>query len=234
MVINFVSNHSAAAETAAQCQKQAAEKGHIIKAIIIKADVGKSRERQSLCEETRRHLGRIDLLINNAGMTSIGRTDLLEAKEENYDRLMEVNLKGPFFLTQTIANWMIEQKKAHPDRKPKIINIGSISAYTASIHRADYCLSKAALEMMTKLYAARLAKHGIAVHEVRPGIISSDMTFPVKQKYDRLIEEGLTPIQRWGMPEDVGLAVATIAKDRFPFSTGCAFDVDGGFHIRQL
>ncbi len=173
--------------------------------------------------------------MNNAGITSIGRADILEANEENFDRLMATNLKGPFFLSQLAANWMIEQVEADEgNRRPKIVTISSISAYAVSTNRADYCMGKAALGMMTKLYATRLADHGINVFEVCPGVIASDMTAPVQEKYEKLIAEGLSPIRRWGTPEDVGKAVAAIALDHFPFSTGEVINVDGGFHFRRL
>ena len=162
---------------------------------------------------------------------------ILEATEESFDRLISVNVKGPYFLTQLAARWMIEQGRAGVSPvpfAPKIITITSISAYTASVNRGDYCVAKAALSMLTPLYAARLADHGINVYEIRPGIIATDMTGPVKEKYDRLIAEGLTPIKRWGTPEDVGRAVAAIARDLLPFSTGEVINVDGGFHIRRL
>jgi len=150
---------------------------------------------------------------------------------------MSINVKGPFFLTQLAAKWMVAQRSsvssAHPVR-PKIITISSISAYTASTNRGEYCIAKAALSMLTPLYAARLAEHGINVYEIRPGIIATDMTQPVKEKYDKLIDEGLTPIKRWGTPQDIGKAVAAIAQDLLPFSTGEVINVDGGFHIRRL
>jgi NAD(P)-dependent dehydrogenase (short-subunit alcohol dehydrogenase family) len=148
-------------------------------------------------------------------------------------------VKGPYFLTQLAAKWMIEQventqRLGLPRQAPKIVTITSISAYTASTNRGDYCIAKAALSMLTPLYASRLAEFGINVYEIRPGVIATDMTGPVKDKYDKLIAEGLTPIQRWGAPEDVGKAVAAIAQDLFPFSTGEVLNVDGGFHLRRL
>jgi NAD(P)-dependent dehydrogenase (short-subunit alcohol dehydrogenase family) len=186
---------------------------------------------------TKRTLGRLDLLVNNAGVAPEVRADILEATEESFDRLININAKGPYFLTQLTAKLMIEQSRtAAPPAtfQPKIITISSVSAYTASVNRGDYCISKAALSMLTPLYASRLAEHGIGVYEIRPGLIKTDMTGPVKEKYDKLIEKGLTPIKRWGTPEDVGKAVAAIAQDLLPFSTGEVINVDGGFHLRRL
>jgi 3-oxoacyl-[acyl-carrier protein] reductase len=150
---------------------------------------------------------------------------------------MGINLKGPYFLTQLVANWMIEQKKANPESATggfRIVNTGSISAYTSSPARGEYCVSKAGISMMTMLYADRLAEYGIGVFEIRPGIIQTDMTSVVKDKYDKLIAEGLTPIKRWGQPEDIAKAVGAIAEGRLDFSTGQVINVDGGFHLRRL
>ncbi len=178
--------------------------------------------------------GRLDLLVNNAGMAPRQRRDLLETTEESYDEVMAVNLKGPFFLTQRVANLMIELLQQGVIEQPKIINIGSMSAYTASVNRGEYCLSKAGLGMMTALFADRLAEYGILVYEVRPGVIATDMTSVVKERYDRLIGEGLTPVRRWGQPGDVAQAVLAIAQGYLPFSTGEVINVDGGFHLRRL
>ena len=145
-----------------------------------------------------------------------------------------MNLKGPYFLTQAVARWMVEQKRAHPERDYVIVNIGSISGYAPSVNRGEYCISKAGVRMATSLWAARLAEFGIRVHEIRPGIIETDLTGPVKAKYDKLIAEGITPIRRWGTPEDCGKAVAALASGAFPFSTGDTFEIDGGFHMRIL
>ncbi len=234
LVINYAGNRAAAEVTAEDCRTQAREAGHDIDVQCLQADIGDAAARQDLVDRTRAHFGRLDLLVNNAGITSIGRADVLEATEEAFDRLMAVNLKGPYFLTQRVASWMIEQKQADAQRQPKVITISSISAYTVSVNRGDYCLAKAALGMMTKLYAVRLAQEGIGVFEICPGIIDSDMTAPVKEKYDTLIADGLTPIRRWGKPEDIGRAVVAIAQDQFPFSTGEVINVDGGFHLRHL
>ena len=157
-----------------------------------------------------------------------------KSHEENWDALMAVNLKGPFFLSQLAARWMVEQTEFDAERRPKIINISSISAHAVSTNRGDYCVAKAGLGMVTKLFAARLADHGINVYEVCPGVIASDMTAPVREKYDKLIADGLTPIRRWGEPSDVGKAVVALAHDYFPFTTGEVFNVDGGFNVRKL
>ena len=237
LLINYVSNVAAARQTAADCVAAARTAGKTIRAEICQADIGSSPERRKLIEFTQRTLSRLDLLVNNAGVAPEVRADILEATEESFDNLININAKGPYFLTQLAAKWMIEQTRTGPSPapfQPKIITISSVSAYTASVNRGDYCISKAALSMLTPLYAARLAEHGIGVYEIRPGLIKTDMTGPVKEKYDKLIEEGLTPIKRWGTPEDVGKAVAAIAQDLLPFSTGEVINVDGGFHLRRL
>ncbi len=237
LVINCASNLPAAERTSADCLAAARAVGKTIRAEVCPANIGISADRLKLIEFARAQFGRLDLLVNNAGIAPEVRADILEATEESFDRLISVNVKGPYFLTQLAARWMIEQGRAGvlpAPFAPKIITITSISAYTASVNRGDYCVAKAALSMLTPLYAARLADHGINVYEIRPGIIATDMTGPVKEKYDRLIAEGLTPIKRWGTPEDVGRAVAAIARDLLPFSTGEVINVDGGFHIRRL
>ena len=234
LVINYAGNQTAAEAAAKRCVEQAKEVGYIIRAEICQADVGQVEDRDRLIEFTREQLGRLDLLVNNAGITSIGRADILEAKEENWDALMAINLKGPFFLSQQAARWMLEQHGANEARRCKIVNVSSISAHTVSTNRGDYCVAKAGLGMVTKLFAARLADAGINVYEVCPGVIASDMTVPVQAKYDKLIEEGLTPIRRWGEPSDVGKAVVALAQDAFPFTTGEVINVDGGFTIRRI
>jgi NAD(P)-dependent dehydrogenase (short-subunit alcohol dehydrogenase family) len=237
LIVNFVRNAPAARQTAADCVGRAKEAGRKIRAEICQADVAVAPDRNKLVEFAKQTFGRLDLLVNNAGVAPEVRADLLDATEESFDRLMAVNAKGPYFLTQLAARWMIEQSNsgASPANfHPKIITISSVSAYTASVNRGDYCISKAALSMLTPLFAARLAEHGINVYEIRPGIIATDMTNPVKDKYDELIARGLTPIRRWGAPEDVGKAVAAIAQGLLPFSTGEVINVDGGFHLRRL
>jgi len=238
LIVNYAGNEAAARQTAADCRARAGDGGLQIRAEICQADIGLAGDRERLVAFTLETFGRIDLLVNNAGVAPTVREDLLEAGEDSFDRLMNINVKGPYFLTQRVAREMIRSRsRGVPDedgRRPCIITISSLSAYTASVNRGDYCVSKAALSMLTPLFAARLAEHGIGVHEIRPGIIATDMTGPVKDKYDRLIAGGLTPIQRWGQPEDIGRAVVAIAGGAFPFSTGEVINVDGGFHLRTL
>lgn len=237
LLVNYVSNEAAARGTIQECQVAAEQQGHRISAVCFRADVGDCRDREALLAEAKGRFARLDLLVNNAGIAPSTRTDLLEASEESFDRVMRTNVKGPYFLTQAVARWMIERLEELAVRetyRPKIVTVTSISAYTASTNRGEYCMAKAALSMLTPLYATRLADHGIQVFEIRPGIIATDMTDPVKQKYDHLIAEGLTPIRRWGQPEDVARAVAAIADDYLPFSTGEVVNVDGGFHLRRL
>jgi len=201
---------------------------------ILRGDVSSSNDRKVLVEFAGSRFGRCDMLVNNAGVAPARRADILEATEQSFDRVMGINLKGPYFLTQLVAGWMIEQTKLCPQRQFRVVNIGSISGYTSSPGRGEYCVSKAGVSMMTKLYADRLAQYSIGVFEIRPGIIETDMTSVVKDKYDKLIAEGLTPIRRWGLPEDVAKAVGAIARGRLDFSTGQVIDVDGGFHLRRL
>ncbi len=228
VVINYRSNAAAATETV-RLAEEAGGRG-----LAVQADVADASDRERLVAETLERFGRIDLLINNAGIAPRQRLDILETNEESYNEVMAVNLKGPFFLTQLVANAMIELIEAGVIERPKIVNIGSLSAYTSSTSRGEYCLSKAGVAMMTTLFADRLAEYDINVYEVRPGIVETDMTSVVKAKYDRMISDGLTPIRRWGQPEDVGRAVVAIAEGALPFSTGEVINVDGGFHLRRL
>jgi NAD(P)-dependent dehydrogenase (short-subunit alcohol dehydrogenase family) len=234
VAINFASNQAAALECRQLCEAAApADSGASFE--IFAGDISVASGRKQLLKAVIGRFGWIDLLVNNAGVAPAERKDLLEATEESFDRLIGINLRGPFFLTQAVAKFWLAGLAEHAARpRPKITTISSISAYTASINRGDYCISKAGLSMLTQLFAVRLAGEGIGVYEIRPGIVATDMTGPVKEKYDRLIADGLTPIARWGTPEDVGRAVVAIAQDQFPFSTGEVFNVDGGFHIRRL
>ena len=210
--------------------KQKPPEGYRPREPFVQGNIAIDEDRKRIVEATKAAFGRCDMLVNNAGAAPLKRLDILEGTEESFDRVMAINLKGPYFLTQLVANWMIKQQTEHPQRAFRIVNIGSISAYTSSPARGEYCISKAGIRMTTKLYADRLAEFGIGVYEVSPGIIDTDMTSAVKDKYDKLIGDGLTPIRRWGKPEDVAQAVAAIAEGRFDFSTGMVMDVDGGFH----
>lgn len=203
--------------------------------LFVRADISKEEERKKLLEKIKEKFNRIDILVNNAGVAPKIRCDILESTEESYDDVMNTNLKGPFFLTQSISKWMIEIKnKLKEDYNPYIINISSINRYTSSTTRGEYCLSKAGINMMTKLYGDRLAEHGIFVYEISPGIIETPMTESVHEKYEKLIGEGLTPIKRWGQPIDIAKPVVAIVNGLIPFSTGSVLDIDGGFHIQRL
>jgi NAD(P)-dependent dehydrogenase (short-subunit alcohol dehydrogenase family) len=202
--------------------------------LYVSTDVADPDDRARLMEAIRSHYGRLHLLVNNAGVAPRERSDLLNATEDSFDWVLGINLKGPYFLTQAAANWMIEQRTADPDFWGAIVNIGSISATMASTNRGEYCISKAGLAMATKLWAVRLGEHDIPVYEVRPGVTRSDMTAGVQEKYDRLIEEGLIVQPRWGTPDDVGRAVAMLARQNLPYSTGAVLMVDGGITLSRL
>ncbi|WP_129663990.1 3-ketoacyl-ACP reductase [Phytoactinopolyspora endophytica] len=229
VVVNYARNADAADEVVREVEKAGA------RAHAVQADVSVAEDRARLVDETYAAFGRLDLLVNNAGVGPTERADLLDASEESFDRVLGINLKGPYFLTQLVANRMVEQVRDGAGSRPKIVVVSSISAYAASVNRGEYCVAKSGLAMMVKLYADRLAEHGINVYEIRPGIIATDMTGAVKEKYDKLIlEDGITPIRRWGQPEDIGKAVVAVASDLLPFSTGQVIDVDGGFHLHTL
>ena len=203
--------------------------------LYCRADVSSADARAGMLESIRTHFGRLNILVNNAGVAPKVRADILEATEESFDRLVGINLKGPYFLTQAVANWMVAQKRDDAGYEGCIINISSISATTASPSRGDYCISKAGVSMATQLYAARLGEHEIPVYEIRPGIIKTDMTAAVTEKYDRLIADGDILVQaRWGLPEDVGKAAAMLARGDLAYSTGQVIMVDGGFSVQRL
>lgn len=204
------------------------------KTLYCRGDIGNSEDRQSIMDQVRTEFGQLHLLVNNAGVAPRERKDLLETTEESYQRLLRINCEGPFFLTQAAANWMIEQKKADPTFQGGIININSISATVASINRGEYCVSKAGLSMITQLFATRLGEFGLPVYEIRPGLIKTDMTAGVTDKYDRLIAEGLCVTPRWGLPDDIGKAVASLAAGNFLYSTGQVIMIDGGLTIPRL
>ena len=227
IAINYNSNAQAAEEAASLVRDAGAD------AMIVQADIGNTDDRKRLVSETVAKFGPITALVNNAGVAPKVRADMLDMSEDSFDYVVGTNLKGPYFLSQEVANHMLTQADAVIGRC--IVNISSISAYTASVNRAEYCIAKAGISMMTQLFAARLADDSINVYEVRPGIIATDMTSGVKEKYDKLIlEDGITPIRRWGDPSDIAKAVVAVATGAFPFSTGEVFNVDGGFHIHRL
>ncbi|GBC94840.1 3-oxoacyl-[acyl-carrier-protein] reductase FabG [bacterium HR16] len=200
----------------------------------FQADISQQDERARLVQAVRERFGRLNVLVNNAGVAPQVRADILEASEESFERLIRINLQAPYFLTQAVARWMIEQKQADANFPACIVFITSISATVASPNRGDYCISKAGLSMAAQLWAVRLAEFGIPVYEVRPGIIRTDMTAPVQERYDRLIAEGLTLQPRWGTPEDVGKAVAMLVRGDLPYSTGAVILVDGGLTVARL
>jgi NAD(P)-dependent dehydrogenase (short-subunit alcohol dehydrogenase family) len=233
VVINYAGNAAAAAETVKLCRQAA--RGPRQKFVPIQADIGSSSARQHLLDETLTRFGRLDGLVNNAGVGPKVRADITEATEESMEEVLRTNLVGPFFLTQLVARYWLARKPASAlPAGFKIVFVTSISAYTASIARGDYCLSKAGLAMAAQLWAVRLAAAGIQVVELRPGIMATDMTAGAKRKYDALLRTGLVPQQRWGTPKDVGLAVGAIMAGHFPFSTGAVIAVDGGFSLRRL
>lgn len=202
--------------------------------IYCQGDIASNEARTEMLSKIKSHFGRLNVLVNNAGVAPKVRNDILEATEESFDYVLSTNLKGTYFLTQAAANWMIQQKAEMPDFEGCIITISSISATVASVNRGEYCVSKAGLGMATQLFAARLGEFDIPVYEVRPGIIKTDMTAGVTAKYDKLIAEGLTVQPRWGFPDDIGKAVAAIAEGSFLYSTGQVFIIDGGLTMSRL
>lgn len=201
----------------------------------FKCDISKAADRAALAGYVENKYGRLDLLVNNAGVACKTRLDILETNEESFDRLISINTKGTFFMCQLFARYMVEKLSAGlEDYHPRLVNISSNSSYTSSVSRGEYCISKAGVSMTTLLFADRLGEYGIPVLEVRPGIIRTPMTEVVTQKYDKLIAEGITPIKRWGEPEDVAKCVLAVALGLMDFSTGTAINADGGFHIKRL
>ena len=204
------------------------------KGLSVTGDVTSAEDRAAALEKIRQTFGRLDVLVNNAGVAPKVRADILEAGEESYDRVMTINLKGPYFLTQAVANWMLEQQQREPDARRCIVNISSMSSYVASPSRGEYCISKAGVSMATKLFAARLAEDGIGVYEIQPGIIKTDMIAKVQQVYEDKIAGGLLPQRRMGEPADVARAVRAIADGLLDYCAGQVLHVDGGFHLRSL
>jgi len=203
--------------------------------LYISGNVASDESRKEVLHKIDSEFGRLDVLVNNAGVAPKVRMDILSTTEESFDYVLDINLKGTFFLSQLVANYMVDEVKKNIGISPIIINISSISAYTSSTARGEYCISKAGIGMITTLFADRLAEYGINVYEIRPGIIATDMTAAVKEKYDRLIlEEGLLPIKKWGYPENVANAVSVFCSGKLAYSTGEVLNVDGGFHLRRL
>lgn len=201
----------------------------------FRCDISSEEDRKSLFDRVTEKYKRLDLLVNNAGVAPKQRMDILETTQENFDGVLNINLRGTFFMCQRGANVMLGlQKKGLEDYNPRIVNISSMSAYTSSVNRGEYCISKAGISMVTLLFADRLAEYGIPVFEVRPGIIRTDMTATVRDKYEKMIAEGVTPIRRFGLPSDVANCVSVLAGGKLDFSTGQVLNADGGFHIRRL
>lgn len=207
---------------------------HNVKVIYCPGNIGDVKDRDAVIAKTVSNFSGINLLVNNAGVAPQKRNDILDLDEESYDRLMNINLKGTFFLTQQVARHMQALSESDSSFRGCIISVTSMSAEVASINRAEYCMSKAALGMMTKLFAVRLADANIPVYEIRPGIFKTDMTSVVQEKYDKLIKEGLTLEKRWGLPEDIGKIVAALARGEIPYSTGQVITADGGLTISRL
>ncbi len=207
---------------------------HGAKVAYARGDVGSAEGRSAILDTARETFGKLNVLVNNAGVAPKERLDLLETTLESYQRLMGINCEGPFFLTQATANWMVEQKQTDASFSGCIINVNSISATVVSTNRGEYCVSKAALSMVTQLFAARLGEHHIGVYEVRPGVTKTDMTSGVSEKYDKLIADGLCVTPRWGFPEDTGKVVTSLARGDFAYSTGQVIMVDGGLTIPRL
>ena len=229
IAVNYARNREAADETCAEVVQLGR------RSVAIQGDVGSADDRERMVDEATALLGPIALLVNNAGVAPKERADVLDASEESFDQVVGTNLKGPYFLTQSVARRMLEWKRSGSIERPRIVFITSVSSFAPSTNRGDYCISKAGLSMAVKLFASRLAAEGIGVYEIQPGIIRTDMTSKVTEKYDRLIlEDGLLPIPRWGAPDDVGSAVRSIAEGRFDYATGIAIPVDGGCHLRIL
>jgi NAD(P)-dependent dehydrogenase (short-subunit alcohol dehydrogenase family) len=228
LAINGVRPAEAVAEPIAQLRDLGAD------VLYCQGDIASREDRINVLAAITNHFGRLHVLVNNAGVAPKERRDILEATEESFEYVLSTNLQGPYFLTQKVANWMIDQGRKRSDFTGCIINISSVSATVASVNRGEYCIAKAGVSMATQLFAARLGEYNIPVYEVRPGIIKTDMTAGVTEKYDRLIDGGLTVQKRWGYPDDVGKAVAALARGDFPYSTGQVLLVDGGLTLPRL
>jgi len=233
IAIHYAHNAKAAEETAETCRKLAPNPTQ--KFALVGGNIGQAADRQKIFDQTLQAFGHLDALVNNAGIAPRIRADITEATEEIFDEVIEVNLKGPYFLSQLAARYWLENPgNSRLTTGYKLIFVTSLSANTASINRGEYCISKAGLAMATQLWAVRLAAEKIQVLELRPGIMATDMTAGVKDKYDQMLADGLVPQMRWGTPTDLGRAVESILAGHFPFSTGDVINVDGGFHLRRL
>jgi 3-oxoacyl-[acyl-carrier protein] reductase len=202
--------------------------------LYARCDISKAEDRAAMLGAVKTRFGRLDHLVNNAGVAPLSRDDILVASEESFERLIRINVQGPYFLTQAVANWMVEQKKADPAFRGTITFVSSMSATVVSVNRGEYCISKAGVAMAAKLWAVRMAEYDVLVYEIRPGIIETPMTAGVKEKYDRLFAQGIAPQKRWGQPEDIGKVVAMLARGDLPYSTGQTIMVDGGFTVQTL
>lgn len=233
VAIHYANNKQAAEETAAACRTLAPNPEQQF--ALVGGNIGLAADREQVFNQTIEQLGHLDALVNNAGIAPRVRADITEATEDIFDEVIGVNLKGPYFLSQLAARyWLANPGKCRLEGGYKLLFVSSLSANTASINRGEYCISKAGLAMATQLWAVRLAAEGVQVLELRPGIMATDMTAGVKDKYDALLASGLVPQMRWGKPEDLGLAVKAILAGHFPFSTGDVINIDGGFHLRRL
>jgi NAD(P)-dependent dehydrogenase (short-subunit alcohol dehydrogenase family) len=229
LVVNYRSDRQAAETTCREAERRGSPR-----AIPLRADIADLGQARSFVAETVASLGRVDLWVNNAGVAPERRLDILETTPGSWDRVIDTDLRGPFFLTQAVARAMVDLRSAGTIAEPQIIFISSISSRFASISRGEYCVAKAGLSMVAQLFAVRLAETGIRVYEIRPGLIETEMTRPVHAAYSERIAGGLIPIPRWGTAEDVGRAVAAIASGAFPYSTGAVIHVDGGLNLRSL
>lgn len=209
-------------------------RSHDVRVIYCQGDISSQESRRSIIDKVQQEFGQLNVMVNNAGVAPKERNDILKATEDSFDYVVGTNLKGTYFLTQLAANWMVEQKLAEEEFEGCIINVTSVSSTVASVNRGEYCIAKAGLSMMTQLYAARLGEYQIPVYEIRPGVIQTDMTSTVKEKYDKMFSEGLAIQARWGYPDDIGKAAAGLARGDFPYSTGQVIMVDGGMTLQRL
>jgi 3-oxoacyl-[acyl-carrier protein] reductase len=228
LAINGVRPEESVSETLDQLRSLGVE------VIYCQGDISSAENRSAMINKIRDRFGRLNFLINNAGVAPKERKDILEASEESFEYVLKTNLQGPYFLSQAVANWLVEQKKSDPNFWGTIVNVSSISATVASVNRGEYCVAKAGLSMATQLFATRLGEFDLPVYEVRPGVIATDMTAGVKEKYDNVIAQGLTVQKRWGVPEDIGKTVAALVRGDMPYSTGSVIMIDGGLTISRL